>query len=119
MRHRVVGRKFGRKKGVRRAFLKILLGNFVMHERIVTTEARAKEIRTKAEKLITLAKRHTGDLAGYRMLLKRLPKPAAGKIHKELRERYQHRTGGYVRIIRTGARRMRDSADTVIVELVK
>ncbi len=119
MRHRVKGRKFGRKRGQRRAFLRTLAANLIMHERIVTTEARAKEIRSKVEKLITLAKRHGGDLAGYRMLLQRLPKEAALKINTELRERYALRNGGYTRIIKTGMHRMRDGADTVIIELVK
>lgn len=90
-----------------------------MHERIVTTAARGKAIRAKVEKLITLAKRRGGDLAGYRLLLRRLPKPAAAKVYQELRERYRDRNGGYVRIVKTGMRRMRDAADTVIVELVK
>jgi large subunit ribosomal protein L17 len=89
-----------------------------MHERIVTTEARAKEIRAKVEKLITLAKRR-GDLAGYRLLLERLPKAAAAKVYQELRERYQGRSGGYTRIIKTGRTRMRDGANTAIIELVK
>jgi large subunit ribosomal protein L17 len=119
MRHRVAGRKFGRKRGDRRAFLRTLEGNLVMHERIVTTEARAKEIRGKVEKLITLAKRRGGDLASYRLLLRRLPTPAAAKVYRELRERYQNRHGGYVRIMKTGMRRIRDGAATVIVELVK
>lgn len=119
MRHRVKGRKFGRKRGVRRAFLRTLAANLIMHERIVTTEARAKEIRSRVEKLITLAKRRGGDLASYRMLLQRLPKAAAAKVRQELRERYQSRNGGYVRIVKTGMRRMRDGASTVIVELVK
>ena len=119
MRHRVAGRKFGRKRGARRAFLRTLEGNLVMHERIVTTEARAKEIRGKVEKLITLAKRRGGDLASYRLLLRRLPKPAAMKVHQELRERYQNRNGGYARIVKTGLRRMRDAAHTVIIEFVK
>lgn len=119
MRHRVRGRKFGRVRSQRRAFLKTLAGNLIMHERIVTTEARAKEIKRHVEKLITLAKRHDGALAGYRLLLQRLSRPAAEKVHRELRMRYQGRAGGYSRIVKTGSRRTRDSAPLVIIELLK
>ncbi len=118
MRHRVAGRKFGRKRGPKRAFLRTLIGNFVMHERIVTTAARAKVVQSQTEKLITLAKRK-GDLSAYRLLLARLPRSAALKIYQELRERYKERRGGYVRIIKTASRRMRDGAVTAVVELIK
>jgi large subunit ribosomal protein L17 len=118
MRHRVKGRKFGRKRGQRRAFIRTLIGNLIMQERIVTTEARAKEIRRNTEKLITLAKRR-GDVGAYRLLLGRLPWQAASKIWQDLRERYRDRRGGYVRILRMGSRRMRDGAENFIVELVK
>lgn len=118
MRHRVKGRKFGRKRGARRAFMRTLLGNFIMRERITTTEARAKEIKGDAEKFITLAKRRGGSVFGYRLLLRRLPKNAAQKLNKELRERYRERAGGYTRIIKTGLRRTRDAAKTAIIEFV-
>jgi large subunit ribosomal protein L17 len=118
MRHRVKGRKFGRKRGKRRAFLRTLIGNLVISEKIITTEARAKEIRGKIEKLITLAKRRDG-IATYRALASRMPKPAALKINKELKDRYRDRQGGYTRIIKTGSKRMRDGSATVLLELVK
>ena len=118
MRHRVKGKKFGRKRGPKRAFLRTLIGNFIMHERIMTTEARAKELRSRTEKLITLAKRR-GDLASYKILLARLPRSAATKINQELRERYRERKGGYIRIVKTNSKRMRDNAETVLVELIK
>jgi large subunit ribosomal protein L17 len=119
MRHRVKGRKFGRKRGQRKAFLKILASNLIMNERIVTTEARAKEIKSKVEKLITLAKRRGGDLSSFRHLLKHLSKKAATKVRDDLRVRYQSRYGGYLRIIKTPNYRIRDGARNVILEFVK
>jgi large subunit ribosomal protein L17 len=118
MRHRIKGRKFGRKRGKKRAFLRTLIGNLIMSERIITTEARAKEIRGKIEKLITLAKRQ-GSIATYRTLISRIPKPAALKINQELKQRYLNRQGGYTRIIKTESKRMRDGSKTVLIELIK
>jgi len=116
MRHRKKGRKFGGKRGVKRAFLKSLMANFILAERITTTEARAKEIRWRVEKLVTLAKK--GTLAGYRELLSRLPRKAAEKLFREIAPRFKERKGGYVRIVRLG-RRKRDAAQTAILEFVE
>lgn len=118
MRHRVKGKKFGRKRAPRRAFLRTLSGNLIINEQIITTDARAREIRPRVEKLITLAKRRN-DLSTYRLLLQRLPRAAVLKIKQELSERYRERPGGYIRIIKTDSRRMRDGATTVLIELVK
>ena len=65
MKHQSVGRKFGRIKGRRKSFLAILMHNLIMENRIQTTEARAKEIRPRVEKLVTIAKK--GDLAALRL----------------------------------------------------
>lgn len=116
MRHRKKGRKLAGRRGVRRAFLKALIANFIMAERITTTEVRAREIRRLTEKLITLAKK--GDLASYRVLLRRLPKKSAEKLFKDIAPRFKERKGGYTRMVRLG-RRMRDAAPTAILEFTE
>ena len=87
-----------------------------MENRIQTTEARAKEIRPRVEKLVTIAKR--GDLAALRLLLKRIPKDSAYKLYHEIGPRYKERDGGYLRIIKTAESRKRDSSKRVIIEFV-
>jgi len=109
-------RKFGRKKDQRRALLKGLVVNLITHGRIKTTQARAKETRVLAERLVTSAKK--GDLAGRRNLGKFLPLSAAKKLSREIAPRFKERAGGYVRIIKLG-RRMSDSAEMVILEFVE
>mgnify|MGYP001576212995 FL=1 len=115
MRRRKEGRKFGKKRGKKKAFLKGLAANLFLRGKIVTTEARAKEIARLAAKHITLAKR--GDQSSYRLLLSRLPKNAAQKLFKDIAPRFKDRSGGYTRIYKTG-RRLRDNAPTAIIELV-
>ncbi len=109
-------RKFGRKRGQRRAFFKTLAYNLIMNKKIETTEARAKEIRPLVEKLVTLAKKQT--LASYRLLLARLPKEAAGKLYYEIAPNYQDRKGGYLKIFKITSRRKRDAAKKSIIEFV-
>ncbi len=109
-------RKFGRTRGKRISFLKTLAHNLIIAERIQTTEARAKEIRTRVEKLVTLGKKQ--NLASLRLLLSRLPKEAAMKLYYEIAPKYQSRAGGYLRIIKTPLRRKRDAAPQAIVEFV-
>jgi len=116
MRHVKKGRKFGLMAGKRRAFLRILMHHLVMEESITTTEARAKEIRSDLEKLVTLAKKQ--ELANLRLLMKRMPKPSAYKLYHELGPRYIDRPGGYLRIKKTGETRKRDNAKKAIIEFV-
>ncbi|MEX2054448.1 MAG: 50S ribosomal protein L17 [Candidatus Colwellbacteria bacterium] len=116
MRHLKKGRKFGLMTGKRRAFLRILAHNLVMRERIETTEARAKEIRPKVEKLVTLAKK--GDLAALRLLMKRMPKASAHKLFNEIGPRYVDKKGGYLRIKKTTETRKRDGSKKAVVEFV-
>lgn len=108
MKHLKEGRKFGRKKGQRRAFLKILANNLISHGSILTTEARAKEIKKKVERYISYGKKQ--NLAGLRLLLKYLPKKAAYKVFNELAPRYKERKGGYVRIVKLAQARKNDGA---------
>lgn len=117
MKHRKKGRKFGRTRGRRRSFIAGLINNLVMKERIKTTEARAKEIKPKVEKLVTLAKKQ--NLASLRLLKKRLPEKSASKLYYEIAPRHKSRKGGYVRILKTSARRKRDAAPVVVIEFLK
>ena len=109
-------RKFHRKTGQRKAFYKGLANNLIMKEKIITTEVRAKAIRPVVEKLVTLGKKQ--QLASLRLLMSRLPKEAAQKLYYEIATRYQDRKGGYLRIIKQGRLRKRDSARTAVIEFV-
>ena len=115
MRHKNKGRKFGLKRDPRKAFIKSLAVNLIMKGKIKTTEARAKEMRSQVERLITKTKK--GDLAGIRYAERLLPKATVAKLTKEVAPRYKERAGGYTRIIKLGAR-MSDSAPMTIIELV-
>ncbi len=116
MRHASRNRKFGRKKGVRRAFLKILANNLIQHERMVTTEARAKELRKIVERFITYGKKN--NLGGLRLLLEKLPKSAAYKVYNEIAPRYTTRPGGYTRITKQAKSRKNDGSKMAIIEFV-
>ena len=109
-------RKFHRVRGKRKAFIRILENNLIMKGRIQTTEARAKELRPQVEKLVTLAKKQ--NLASLRLLLSRLPKISATKLYYEVAPKYQDRAGGYLRILKTAARRKRDGVEKAIIEFV-
>jgi len=116
MRHLVKGKKFHRKKGQRTALFKSLINNLILKEKIETTEAKAREIRPKIEKLITLGKKQ--NLSSLRLLINRLNKKAGQKIYYQLAPRYQDRNGGYMRIIKGVKRRKRDGAEMTIIEFV-
>lgn len=120
MRHLKKGRKFGRKKNQRRAFITGLAANLILRGKILTTEARAKELKTKVEKLIGFARRSQrvgNKLAAYRLLLKKLPKVAAKKLIDDLALRFKNRDGGYTRIAKAGFRK-KDGAKMAYIELL-
>jgi len=96
--------------------LKGLAANLILKEKIKTTQARAKELRTLIDCLISCAKK--GDLARRRLIAGFLPAGAAKKLIKEVAPRYQGRAGGCTRIIKIG-RRMSDGAEMVYIEFVK
>lgn len=119
-------RKLGRTSDQRKAMLRDLATSLIVNERIETTEARAKEVRSVVEKLITLGKK--GDLASRRNAAKTLrnveilnedesTQTALQKLFGEIAERYNERQGGYTRILKVGPRRG-DGAESVIIELV-
>jgi large subunit ribosomal protein L17 len=109
-------RKFGRTTDQRRAFLKSLTANLILKEKIKTTQARAKEMRSTIERLISRAKKN--DLAAKRQAFASLPKAAAQKLIKEIAPRFVGRNGGYTRITKVG-QRMSDSAKMAFIELLK
>ncbi|HCY6355831.1 TPA: 50S ribosomal protein L17 [Staphylococcus aureus] len=119
-------RKLGRTSDQRKAMLRDLATSLIISERIETTEARAKEVRSVVEKLITLGKK--GDLASRRNAAKTLrnveilnedetTQTALQKLFGEIAERYTERQGGYTCILKQGPRRG-DGAESVIIELV-
>lgn len=116
MRHLNRGRKFGLKRGKRKAFLRILANNLITKERIKTTEARAKEIKRFVERYVTYGKKQ--NLAGMRLLIRSLPKTAAHKVYYELAPRYESRRGGYTRVTKLSKARANDGSKMVIIEFV-
>lgn len=116
MRKRNKGRKFGRKTDQRRAFFKSLAQNLFLHKRIKTTEAKAKEIRMFAEKMLTRAK--SADLPSIRLLNRSLTPSIVKKLITEIAPKYKERKGGYTRIIKLG-QRASDGAKMAIIELVE
>ena len=116
MRHLKAGRKFGRTSSHRKALFRNLVGALIERERISTTLAKAKELRGKVERTITLGKK--GTLHARRQAFKLAPqKEAVQKVFGSLADRYANRPGGYTRIIKIGPRRG-DNAPMAFIELV-
>jgi large subunit ribosomal protein L17 len=134
MRHRIGGRKFGLPSDQRRALLKGLVRALFEHDKIVTTETRAKDIKPIAEKLISTAKRN--DIHARRLVreyvdsavaefgvnaetgkLARNPNYVVPRLFEVIAPRYKNRPGGYTRITKIGARRG-DGAPMVVLELL-
>jgi large subunit ribosomal protein L17 len=136
MRHRVAGKKLNRSSGHRKALLRNLVTALFYHERIETTQAKAKAARRQAEKLITLAKRgltaeqeepsrgiHARRLAAGRMD-RWVAEPDGTvvdileKLFEEIAPRYMDRPGGYTRVYKLGPRKG-DAASMVLLELIE
>jgi large subunit ribosomal protein L17 len=117
MRHQKTRNKLSRDAAHRKALLLNLSKEIIEHERIRTTEAKAKAVKPEIERLITLAKR--GDLHARRQALSTLAqdKFAVHKLFQELAPRYAERPGGYTRILKLGPRRS-DATEMVFIELV-
>jgi len=110
-------RRFGLRMDHRRAMLRNIVTSLLKEERIETTEQRAKDLRSVAEKMVTLGKQ--GDLHARRQALAYLlDEDVVTKLFKEIAPRYQNRQGGYTRIMKTNFRRG-DAASLVLIELVK
>lgn len=116
MRHGISGRKLSRKSQHRTAMFRNMAAALIKHEQILTTTAKAKEMRPYVEKLITLAKR--GGLSNRRLAHARLLDDAQlKKLFDVLAERYADREGGYTRVIKAGFRAS-DAAPIAYIELV-
>ncbi|MDH3213803.1 MAG: 50S ribosomal protein L17 [Myxococcales bacterium] len=117
MRHRVRSRKLGRTSAHRAALYRNMVTSLLDHERIQTTDAKAKEVRRLADRMITLGKR--GTLHARRRALRLIRRrEVAAKVFDELAERYRDRPGGYTRVLKLGVR-AGDAAPISIVELVE
>ena len=117
MKHLKKGKKFHRKRDQRKALLKGLAANLVLKKRIKTTLVKAKEAKSKVEKLITIAKKQ--NIVALRRVKEDLPEKAANKLYYEIAPLYKDRKGGYTRIIKTSIRKVRDASPLVILEFVK
>jgi large subunit ribosomal protein L17 len=117
MRHRKARHKLSRDSAHRKSLFSNLSRDLIQHERIQTTQAKAKAVKPKVERLITLAKR--GDLHARRQALSALgqDKFIVHKLFEEVAPRYAQRPGGYTRIVKLGPRRS-DSTEMVYLELV-
>jgi large subunit ribosomal protein L17 len=117
MRHQKDRRKLSRSASHRKALFMNLSREVINHERIMTTEAKAKAVKPEVEKLITLAKR--GDLHARRQALAKLgqDKFIVYKLFEEVAPRYADRPGGYTRILKLGPRPS-DATEMVYLELV-
>jgi large subunit ribosomal protein L17 len=120
MRHRNSGRKLCRTSAHRKALYMNLANSLIEHERITTTDAKAKELRRLAERLVTIAKKGmTGDgVAARRQALSILrTRDNLDALFSKLAPRYQNRQGGYTRILKLG-RRAGDNAPLSVIEFV-
>jgi large subunit ribosomal protein L17 len=116
MRHQKRGRRLGMPGDRRRALMRGLMSALIRHNRIVTTESKAKEVQPRVERLVTLAKR--GDLHARRLALSYLPDPLmVEKLFAVVGPRYIERAGGYTRIAKLGPRKG-DAALLVQIEFV-
>ncbi|HET9294840.1 MAG TPA: 50S ribosomal protein L17 [Gemmatimonadales bacterium] len=116
MRHRAKGRQLSRTSSHKRAMLNNMATSLFQHDRVVTTEAKAKELRPFAEKLITLARR--GDLHARRLVERRIKdRDVLGRLFAEIGPRFAARPGGYTRILKMG-HRPGDGADVARIELL-
>ncbi|MDX1688020.1 MAG: 50S ribosomal protein L17 [Candidatus Promineifilaceae bacterium] len=137
MRHRVKGRRLGRDSAHRKALRRNMIADLICHERLVTTEAKARMLRPAAEKVITIAKRglakddpaatvHARRVAATRMARTRVVEDEYGereevdalqKLFDEVAPRYMERPGGYTRIVKLGYR-PGDAAKMAVIMLV-
>jgi large subunit ribosomal protein L17 len=122
MKHRVAGRKLGRNASQRRALWRGLITELFRHDRISTTDAKARSVRGDAEHLITLAKRGLAEdgnqVHARRLAARTITDPEVTKrLFDEVAPRFMERQGGYTRIVRLGPR-LGDGAEMVVLELV-
>jgi large subunit ribosomal protein L17 len=116
MRHRAKGKQLSRTASHKKAMLANMATSLFRHDRVTTTQAKAKELRPYAERLITLARR--GDLHARRLVERRIKdKEVTQRLFADIGKRFAARPGGYTRIIKLG-HRPGDGADVARIELV-
>jgi large subunit ribosomal protein L17 len=117
VRHGNRGRKFNRESGHRKAMFANLASSLIVHEQIVTTLPKAKDLRPIVERLVSLAKR--GDLHARRQAIAEIRNVGSvKKLFDTLGPRYKDRTGGYTRVVKAGFRHG-DSAAVAVIEFVE
>ena len=125
MRHRMAGKHLGRSSAHREALRRNLVTELFRHESITTTKAKAQAVRSRAEHLVTIAKRaaekraaEQPDVHERRLVAARLnDKVVLRKLFDEIAPRFAQRPGGYTRVLKLG-RRVGDAAEMVVLELV-
>lgn len=122
MKHLKKGRKLSRLKKQREALLKTMLGSLIKKGKIETTEAKAKELKKLAEKVVNRIKKSSKegkiDVSALRQVKRHVPKHIDVKEFSEIAKSFASRNGGYIRIIKKGVR-LSDSAKIAIIEFVK
>jgi len=124
MRHKLAGYTLGRTTGARIALRRNLIKQFLVHERIKTTRAKAAAIRGDAERLITLARNSANGTDAQKLNARRKAAARLGddrltkRLFEELAPRFASRNGGYTRVLKLGPRRG-DSAEMVLLEFVE
>jgi large subunit ribosomal protein L17 len=117
MRHKVAGHKLGRPTAHRMSLYHNLTSELLLHERVITTEVKAKELRGMVDKIITLGKE--GSIHSRRQALVLVnEKKAVDKAFDDVAKRFSDRSGGYTRVLKLGPRKG-DGASMAIIELVK
>jgi large subunit ribosomal protein L17 len=117
MRHNKSGKRLGRNSSHRKAMMRNMVTSLFAHEKITTTDIRAKELRKIADKMITLGKR--GDIHARRQAMQVIrDRKVVGKLFDLVAPRYKDRPGGYTRIIKLG-QRTGDNASLSLIELVE
>ncbi|MFN8591324.1 MAG: 50S ribosomal protein L17 [Thermomicrobiales bacterium] len=117
MRHRKAGRKFGRNPAQRRALLRQLAVSMIIHERVTTTEAKAKSLRPIVEKLVTIAREDTPH--HRRLIMTKIDnQPAMTKLFESIAPRFEEANGGYTRISKLGVRHG-DAAPLALIEFIE
>ena len=116
MRHKKLGRRFGRHSGHRQSMFSNMAAALIRHEQIITTLPKAKDLKRVVDKYITLAKR--GDLNSRRLAVARLrDEEMVKKLFDVLAPRYKERNGGYTRVLKAGFR-YGDASPRAVIELV-
>jgi large subunit ribosomal protein L17 len=117
MRHRVAGRKFGRNTAQRQALFRQLAVSMILHERLTTTEAKAKSLRPIVEKLITIAREDTPH--HRKLVMSKIDHPpATSKLFEVIAPRFDEANGGYTRISKLGQRHG-DGAPLALIEFIE